>query len=868
MQAAPSRTSQSASLDAQRWNRLEEVFLDALERDVSGRHAFVVESTKDDPSLAPEVEAMLAAHEESLALALEAQLIDAPSHHDVPEILGPDVRIGPYRLVEHIGRGGMGDVFRAERVDGEFTQTVAIKLLRTNTVTPEVLRRFRFERQVLARLEHAHIARLIDGALTPDGRPYLVMELVGGRPITAYCDEARLAIDARLALFRTVCGAVQYAHRHLIVHRDLKPSNILVTASGDVKLLDFGLAKLLAPDESVPANTTQTTSRVLTPDYASPEQVRGERITTATDVYALGLLLYELLSGVRAQTTMSASLVELERRVCIEEPPRPSDALASGTREQVAARVAARGGGRLDRLRRHLRDELDTIVASALRKDPSRRYSSVEQLSDDVGRHVSGLPVLARADTFGYRARKFVRRHRVGVGASAAIVLSIGAGLTFALTGLVRAQRAEQRALDEATAARHVSDFLVQLFRVSDPNETRGNSVTARELLDRGADRITTQLDSVPTVQARLLRTMSQAYRELGLYDPALKLAEQALPRQRQQFGDSSVEVARSLNELASLHSRRGEYAKARDLGLQSLALQQRIFPTDSLAGVLNNLAIVYGQLGETDSARVMFERVLPIRERVLGPDHLTVHGALSNLAVVYGQLGRNGEAQPLLERAYAIARKHNGDEHVLVAGTLDNLANLHLAEGRLDTARVLSNRALAIREKILPPAHPLIATSLNNLGSILLEAGDVAGAKPLFERALDIRERSLGPNHTLVATALTNVGLARYALGEKSEARAPLERALRILEANVSPDHPNIPDVVLGLANIDAESGRYDAADRGYRRAISLIEGRLGSASRDLVPGLRDYAKFLRARGRVAEADSIQSRVTAVGRS
>lgn len=852
-------------MDAARWQRIEELFLAALERGEAERASFLREATVADPSLHAEVAAMLAAHARSRPLAIEAQFItdrpDASTTQTSPAG-GVGMRLGPYRLLERIGRGGMGEVYRAERVDGHYKQTVAVKVVRAGFVTPELLRRFRAERQILARLQHANIARLLDGAVGEDGLPYLAMEYVAGRPIVEYCDAARLSIEQRLRLFVDVCSAVQYAHRNLVVHRDLKPSNILVTADGDVKLLDFGIAKLLAADDDGGLTATQTALPRLTPEYAAPEQVRGQPVTTATDIYALGLLLHELLSGTRAQPVPERTPAAIDRSVCELEPPPPSTALGAGTPAEVKARVDARGGLPLERLRKRLRGDLDTIVATALRKDPARRYASAEQFAADIERHLNGLPVLARADTLRYRAGKFLRRHRAGVAAAAAVTLSLAAGLMLALVGLVRAQRAERRALEEAAAARQVSDFLVELFRVSDPGEALGNTVTARELLDRGAERIRAELAEQPAVKARLLRTMAGAYDALGLFEPALALVEEELAIEQATSGAESAEVGGALMRLAGLHADLGDYVRSRDLARQAVAIQERVLPPDSreLARTLNQLGMSHAHLGEMEEARVAFERALQINERVLGPDDPGLGAPLNNLAILHWQTGELDAARTRFNRALELWEREYGPEHPAVANVLNNLALVHAQAGDGAAARTLHARALAIREKVLDPGHPDIAESLNNYASSLLDEQRFAEAKPLLERAIEIRERALGPDHVYTATSLANLGSALRGLGEAEAARPLLERAAAIFTNRLGPDHVMTSHPILELARMDRDRGDLDAAERGYRRVVEIREATMGPKHPDYRGALRELAALLRTRGSTAEADSLDA--------
>ncbi len=857
------------AMDAERWQRLEALFVGALERDEAARQSFLRRETADDPTLFTELSAMLVANGDSRALAVEAQLLrDTPAISPFTGRAGRALpgNVGPYRLIEQIGHGGMGVVYRAERADGQYTQTVAVKLVRTDFVSPDLVQRSRSERQILARLEHASIARLLDGAVADDGSPYLVMEYVSGRPITEHCDAACLTIDERLRLFQIVCRAVHYAHQNLVVHRDLKPSNILVTADGQVKLLDFGIAKLIAAGEDDAPNTGTLLS-LMTPDYASPEQVRGESITTATDVYALGLLLYELLCGERAQRAGGSSPIAIERTVCEDEPPSPSTSIGAGSREQVADRVRVRGLQRPEQAKKKLSGDLDRIVEMAVRKEPERRYTSAEQLSADVERYLTGLPVMARPGTLRYRTAKLLRRHRVGAAATAAIIVSILFGLGVAMAGVVRARDAERRAVADAAAATSVSEFLVDLFRANDPGEARGDVVTARQLLDRGAARVRVGLGDQPVVQARLLGTMARAYASLGLFDPAVELREQELEIQRQRAGESSMEAGIALGELSDLYGRRSEYPRARDAAREAVAILEHT-PGGSgreLMNALNQLGMANGRLGDLAEAQAALEWSLAIGESTFGRDDISFTGTLNNLAIVHWMQGNTSGARPLYERALVILEREHGSEHPTVAHTLNNLGLVQNQAGELDAAAATHRRALAIREKILDADHPDIAETLNNLGVVMLNKRDFAAARPLFERALIVRERVLGPNHSHVATTLSNLGTALLETGDYDAAAPYLRRALASLQRSVGPEHVMTTYPLLSLARIDRARGDYGAAETGIRRVIAIREAAGGANHPDLAAALNELGEIAREGGRPAEADSLRQRADMV---
>ncbi|MHC4236297.1 MAG: serine/threonine protein kinase, partial [Planctomycetota bacterium] len=491
-------------MDNDSLRRVQEVFRELLEREPSEHGRFLDQLRATEPDLAREVESLLGAdHRAGDFLERSPPELELIHKRHEPG-LQPGTQIGPYAVLKLLGRGGMGDVYLAERADQEYEKQVAIKLVRPGADSEEILDRFWRERQILANLEHQNIARLLEGGTTANGQPYLVMEHVDGEPIDRYCDRHRLSIDARLRLFRSVCAAVEYAHRNLVVHRDLKPGNIMVTAAGVAKLLDFGIAKVLATEGLAPGTMTRTGLLPMSPEYASPEQVRAGPITTSTDVYALGLVLYELLTGQRPQKLGNLSLPEIERVVCERIPERPSAALsafpirAGGEGEATLEGVAAARSTTADRLRHKLAGDLDTIVMKALHKEPERRQRSVKELSEDLGRHLVGLPVRARADTLGYRTAKFVRRHLVGMAAAVLVAGTLAGGAASTLWQARRAAAERDRARTEARKSEQVAGFLTDLFRAADPDETQGDTVTVGTILERGQQRIRETLQEQP----------------------------------------------------------------------------------------------------------------------------------------------------------------------------------------------------------------------------------------------------------------------------------------------------------------------------------------------------------------------------------
>src|SRR5262245_35073041 len=503
-----------------------------------------------------------------------AEAVDEPS---------PPARIGPYRVLGRLGRGGMGEVLLAERADGLFDQRVAIKLLRRGMASDEVLSRFSRERRILARLEHPHIARLLDGGATEDGRPYFVMELVEGEPITEFCRSRSLPVEDRLRLLQDACDAVATAHRNLVVHRDLKPSNVLVTKDGEVKLLDVGIAKLLGPDDTGEAAAqTRTELRLLTPAYAAPEQILGEPVTTATDVWALGALAYELLTGTLPQKREGRSAAALATAAAEDVKERPSQRVAREDREALPFASATEADRR--RLERRLRGDLDNILLAALRREPERRYGSVTALAGDLRRYREGQPIKARPDTFGYRFSKFVRRNRVGVAAAVLVFLSLVAGIAVAAW---QARRAEAHAKTAAAAARRaeaVKEFLIGLFEVADPEQASGGSVTASDLLDQAGTRLQSELASEPDVQADLLETVARIDKGLGRLDTAEDLAERSLAIREKILPSGDAAIGRSLATLGAVQMSKGQLDQAEKSITGALGVLEKSEGPDSLA--------------------------------------------------------------------------------------------------------------------------------------------------------------------------------------------------------------------------------------------------------------------------------------------
>jgi serine/threonine protein kinase/Tfp pilus assembly protein PilF len=783
-------------------------------------------------------------------------------------------RIGPYRVLRTLGVGGMGEVYLAERADAEFEQQVAIKVVYGGS--RGVKSRLKIERQILAQLDHPNIAHLLDGGSLPDGTAYIVMEYVDGIPIDNYCDLNRLDVAARLKLFQTVCAAVHYAHRNLIVHRDLKPSNILVTAAGVPKLLDFGIAKLL--DERQAGHHTLAVThadiRIMTPDHASPEQVRGQTITTSSDVYVLGVLLYKLLTGTSPFIIPSVRLTDIERAICEKDPTLPSHSIGRDESEEARATADARGTT-AKRLRRTLRGDLDNIVLMAMRKEPERRYGSSQQMAGDIQRYLDGKPVIAHRDTMSYRSAKFVRRHWLPVAATVSAAFMI---LAFAITTYVQSARiaaerdrvAEQRehAERERARAEEVSSFLVNLFKLSDPEENRGNLVTARELLDSGAKRLQAELKDQPQTKAALLATVGAVYDSLGQYQDALPILSESLHLEppsdtrsrintllelgqarigagdlpgaelslqeslrlsQSSAGADSVESGHALWALGMLRTQQGRYAEAKELYTRSLGiLETNGAQQADVAAVLDDLATVFTRDHQWPLAKVTYERSLEIDRRVLGDDHPRVAVRLANLAIVAQNMGDLTRAESLFEESIRLQEHIYGERHPETAATRGNFARLLQREGRLAEAEPLLRNALDVELSFDGPDNYNVGYARVNLAMLLHDQGNLAAAESEYRKALAIYDRSLPANHQYRAAALMYLARLLVDRGNPQEALALSGLAVDIWTATSPPLSPSTAQAHAIHAYALAHLGKpRDSADELETALPILIKSR-----------------------------------------
>jgi len=859
-------------IDPARWRRIREVLDELLAAPEADREALLRERCGGDADLADEVGSFLRAHDEA------GSFIEGPA--GAPPDAMPAPEIDRYRIVGELDRGGMGVVYLAVRDDGVYRQTVAIKVLKHGLGSAGLVARFRAERQILARLEHPNIARLLDGGTTRDGRPFLVMEHVVGQPIDAFCRQHGFDTDARIRLFQKVCAAVQFAHRHLIVHRDLKPGNVLVTPDGEPKLLDFGIAKLLDPqflDHTV-AHTRTGAFGPMTPAYASPEQARGEGVTTSSDVYSLGVVLYELLTGHRPYETDAEQPLQALEQVARAEPERPSRRVSRGplrfggptggqtgdpTGDQPESQAGNQAGSQAvsagravdaAALRRRLRGDLDTILLKALRKEPDRRYASAQALSDDLDRHLRGLPVEARPDTFRYRAAKFTRRHAVAVAASTALLAVL---VTSLLVLLVQ----RRTILAERDEARRVSTFLTELFAVPDPTRSRGETVTAREILDRGARSIAEGLDRSPATQGALMLTMGRSYKNLGLLREADDLLSRAEGRLEDAHGRRGTDVASALHEQGDVALALGRYPEAVARFEEALALRRQALgeADPAVAETRFRLGRALTESGNWDRAEAELEAAFGTA-RDAGAEALSAE-ILQRWASVAAERGRLDEAERRYRRALETLRRIHGERHPSVVLALNDLADLERRREDWAQARAHLEEARTLAHGLFEGDHPDLAITVGNLGLVQLESGDLPGAAETFAEALRLHRSVFPPDHPRLAILLNNLALLRRAQGDVAAAAELLRESLQVLETGLGPDHPETANAANNLAELYLGMGRLDDAEPLLARAVEVLERTHPRGHPRLAIALANRADLLQQRGDLEQAAAVYAR-------
>jgi len=774
-------------------------------------------------------------------------------------------QIGPYRLLQRVGEGGMGEVWLAEQKT-PIHRNVALKLIKAGMDTKAVVARFESERQALALMDHPNIARVFDAGSTPEGRPYFVMEFVAGLPLTEYCDKHRLTVRQRLELFAQVCDGVQHAHQKAIIHRDLKPSNVLVLEQNDKavpKIIDFGLAKAVSQRLTDKTFFTEIGVLVGTPEYMSPEQADlvEQNVDTRTDVYSLGLILYELLVGALpfdAKTLRAAGLEAILRVIREQEPPKPSTKV-----RQMGVSSADSAERRQEEPRsfaRHLEGELDWITMKAIEKDRSRRYGTANELSADLARYLQNQPVVAGPATAGYRIRKYAARHRFGLGAAAGALVLLAGFVVAQAFELRRVRQERDRADRERDRASRVTDFMTRMFQVSDPSEQRGNSITAREILDKAAKDIDTGLAKDAELQAQMSRTMGNVYFNLGLYTQAQSLEQHAREILQRTLGPDNPETMRATAGLARIYERQGRYGEAEALQREALDAQRRVLGPqhkDTLNS-MNNLAVELDSEGHFAEAEKLARETLEERRRALGPADPDTVRSMNNLAMVLDDEGHYAEAEKLDRETLELQRRILGPENPDTFAPAVNLANVLRVEGQYAEAEKLNREMLGIMRRVLGPEHPNTLLLESNLAAVLYAEDHYAEAEKLDRETLEIRRRVLGPNHPATLTSAMNLADVLRTERHYPEAEKLSRETLEIERSVLGPEHPLTLLLQGNLATVLSDQGRYSEAEKLVKQTREVQVRVLGADSPYTASSTYHLACIAAREGRRDEAISL----------
>lgn len=840
------------------WEKVQKFIDQALALDADARADFVAQISAEDAEVGKALAEMLAADAASddmlrSPIAAGAKML-AAEHED--QWIGKS--LGAFTVTKRIASGGMGAVFLAARSDRQFDQRVAIKIMGAQLISRDAITRFKAERQILASLNHRFIASLIDGGTTDTGLPYLVMEYVIGVPIDRYCDENRLGIRARLRLFQKVCEAVDYAHRNLIVHRDLKPNNILIDESGNPRLLDFGIAKLL--DEEAATHTVAVTRdgvRAMTPEYASPEQVRGEPVSVASDVYSLGTLLYKMLSGRMPFAATEDFPGSLARSILEDEPSRPSDALTAPAevkdRTKSVDQISADRGMSTPKLRSVLAGDLDNIVLATLRKEPERRYPSAVALSEDIDNFLEHRPVNARPDSPLYRLAKFARRRRAA--------LAVGAVLV-AVTIFSGAQIVQQR--DRARLAAHeaqeVSRFLVKLFQHASPHESQGEAVTAIDLLDEGSREIE-QLSGQPQLQAKLYRIMGESYAMLGNDERSVYLLEMARALHQKSGSIDTLEYAEALQKLGEAQRLARDFDAAEESTRLALAIREKLLgtPDPIVAYTISRLGNIQFQQRDAEAARDSLERAIRMKRELGQEDDSEFTDMLGNLGITLDSMGLYNEAEPVLLETVELSLKHDGEMSPNTIIRMSNLGLIYMRQGRYEEAAAQFDRCVATARRVWPPNHPNTVRFLRNLAAAEKRQGQFAQSLTHYKEASEMALAHSGELSVPYLRSLRGRARVLMTLGRYQEADALFLEALALateLNGETGYDSLLLRTFIGSSLN---EQRRFAEAEENLR---FVVEQQSNLSRRSALVARRELATSLSGQGNFAESQPIFSAV------
>ncbi len=847
-------------MQAELWTKIEDLFHSARALAPEKRLEFLERACAGDGLLESEVQNLLD-HSDRASSFLETSPVRKQRADNTISAQTPAAGklLGNFEILQLIGHGGMGEVWLAEQ-KLPVRRRVALKLIKTGMDTREVVARFESERQALALMDHPAIAKIFDGGSTPEGRPYFAMEYVPGIPITEYSDKHKLDIEERLELFMRVCEGVQHAHQKAIIHRDLKPSNILITevdGKPAPKIIDFGVAKATAQRLTAATMLTRVGSVIGTPEYISPEQAdsAGEDIDTRSDVYSLGVVLYELLVGARPLEFGTLSFAELLHKLRDEDAPRPSTKAQPSNKGQTSgdqSSTAARNR-RIDppTLTRRLRGDLDAITLKALEKERARRYATPMELAADIQRHLRHEPVLARPSNAAYRARKYIRRHRLGVALAAVGVLLLAG---FAVLEAVQLRRIERESEQRA----RITDFMTNMFKVSDPSEARGNSITAREILDKASKQIDTGLAKDPEVQAQMMYVMGEVYGNLGLFSRAEPLLERSVEIRRRVLGARNIDTLRSMADLGWVLDAEGHRSQAEKSLRETLDLQRQALGRENRETLRTAI-----WLGETLMRELKFaegeklaREALAIQRRTLGPDSPETLHSSDALGFILASEGKNYEAEELLREALDGERRVYGSQET--AQTMEWLGVILNQEGKYAESEKFSREAVDVDRRILGPEHPVTLDTIGQLGSVMRGEGRLAEAEKLLRQSTDGLRRVLGPTHPDTLDWLADLGETLDAEGRHAEAEKLLRETLDIALRTLGRENVATLNTMASLSGTLRSMGRYAEAEKLARETLDIQRRVLGPEHPLTALSAYHLARAVARQGRRDEAFSL----------
>jgi serine/threonine protein kinase/Flp pilus assembly protein TadD len=824
------------------WDRVKDLLYQALPLDAERRARFLNEACATDDALRAEVESLLLADENIRSSFMQSPpLADelgagAAQPWAASTLEAEQLFAQRFQLVRRLGEGGMGQVWLAEQTSPVRRQ-VALKLIKAGMYDEAVVQRFQAERQSLAMMDHPAIAKVFEAGATPQGQPYFVMEYVPGMPITEYCDRKKVTIRDRLALFVHVCEGVQHAHQKAIAHRDLKPPNILVMeVDGNPvpRIIDFGLAKATTPQVAGETVFTQLGHFMGTPGYMSPEQADPtvKDVDTRTDVYSLGAVLYELLTGVQpfeSKRGQKPPLEELLRKLREEEPPRPSAKVS--TYRDSSATIANTRGTEPKQLVNVLRGDLDWITMKALEKDRARRYGAPSELAADIRRYLNHEPVEARPAGAGYRLRKYARRHRVAVGVVAGLVLLLASFSVLQAVQLRRIIRERDRAARERDRATRITDFMTGMFKVSDPSQTRGNSVTAREILDKASNDMQKGLAQDPEVQSQMTQVMASTYTNLGLYPRAHELAKRALDARLSLLGPDDPKTLESMAQLGWILNREGHYVEAEKMERQALDGERRILgPEDPRTlETMANMAFVVQGPGHFEEGEKLAREAIEVGTRKLGPESTPVLLSMSNLGAALWNQGRYAEAEQEFRQLQDADRRAWGSDHPETLKAMSLLALAIQSQGRLADAEQMYREVLAAQQRVLGPDHPSTVGTMFNLAGLLSLEGRPADAEKLGRETLAIQLRVLGAENPYTLMSKANLADVLFEEGHVQEAEKLQREVLETMVRTLGPEHPGALKAHANLATTLIREGRYAEAENNAREAFEALDRTMG---------------------------------------